>query len=94
MKASKSKTDFWKLAETLQVSEIPMKLVPDWPPLYQKLVSDGAVILECAPDQLRTSKAGGIEAPPVKCFNNYVRLQHKQPLRTKRISQTKWICYL
>jgi hypothetical protein len=94
MKARKSQTDFWKLAEGLQVSEVPMKLVPDWFPLYEKLLSDGAVILNCPPDQLRTTKIGAIEAPIVKSFNNYVRLQHKQPLRTKRISQTKWICYL
>ena len=87
-----------KLAEvpseafTAAPTPVPTKVVPDWDSMYQILLKQGFVIIES--NELRSNSAGGAECVPVKSFNNHVRLSKGVPLRTKRITGTKWFCCL
>lgn len=87
-------TKLWEIALATEPSEIPMKMVPDYEQLYGKLLLKKVIVLECPLEEQRTTSLGSMEAPNVKAFNNHVRMVKKRPLRTKRISPTRWACYL
>lgn len=85
-------SDVPERAFTAVPTPIPTKTVPDWDALYQTLLRQGFVVIES--DELRATTVGSEECVPVKSFNNHVRLSKGVPLRTKRITRTKWFCCL
>lgn len=85
-------SDVPEQAFTAAPTPIPTKVVPDWDALYQILLKQGFVIIES--NEIRIAAGSGDECVPVKGFNNHVRLSKGVPLRTKRITGTKWFCCL
>jgi len=71
---------------------IPTKTVFDWELMYKTMLKNGFVVIES--DKLRLTTLGAEESVYVKMFNSYVRSTKNKPLRTKRISKTRWFCCL
>ncbi len=71
---------------------IPMKMVYDWEALLVILKKRKFIVIES--DEIRITKNGVEECIPVKAFNAFVRNVKKKQLRTRRLSQTRWLCTL
>lgn len=84
-------TDVPNDAFNAEPTPVPTRVVPDWDALLKVLEVKGFVVLES--DDLRIT-ATGEEAPPVKNFNNFVRMNRRKKLFTKRITRTRWVCVL
>ena len=75
-----------------KATKIPQKkiVVPDWEALYEQLLANGYIVIDCPEDQLRVSARGSEESPSVKAFNCWARTAHKKCIRTRRIGKTRW----
>lgn len=88
--------DVPQAAFTQAAIEVPTKVVvtPDWEAFYKLVEKKGFAVIECNENELRTTNAGGEEAPVVKAFNSWVRANFGRHIRTKRIGATRWFVTL
>jgi len=88
-------SDIPKVAFSDKPVKVPTKVVvvPDWEAFHGLILKQGFAVIECDEQDLRTTSAGGHEAPLVKAFNSWCRFHLKQHAKTKRITANRWfIC--
>jgi hypothetical protein len=75
---------------------IPTKTIVsyDWHKFYTLLVQAGFAVIECNEDEIRTTKAGGREAAPVKALNVWVRNNFGRHIKSVRLGENRWFITL